>query len=285
MNDSEKVVLRVSTTEIDYLVSAKLLRRQSAWFSKALGEHDEPISISITVADAGILESLLVFMCTGILKMPLYPGHELKTVLQVSLIAYTLKMETLEWCAVGRLEEYFETNPNAYLPRSAVENVLQNTGPGSHLREWLADHVAVWLCTGTICAGALAELVTTAPDFATGIMISMQTTAMEMTNAFLYLDISEITEARREVIDGSDREDGSGWEVRRESDEEEFETVNDNTGDDEENSEHSHENSECDSEGIQWEENTEGPSDIDSEGDDDADEEEPAEDEEEDSEI
>lgn len=100
-----------------------------------------------------------------------------------------------------------------------------------------ADHVAGCLRTGTISAGALADLIATAPDFATKIMMSMQTTAVETNQALLDMDISEIERARDEVRNWSNHggnfaihEDVGSSENANEEAEEESEVNYDETG-------------------------------------------------------
>jgi hypothetical protein len=161
------------------------------------------------MATADVFESMLGFMCTGILRVPSDEGNELKRSLEVCMLACRLEMEELEWCAVGKVEEYFEANKNAYLPQSAIRYVLHNTQSISHLHEWLATHVAGRLSTGAMCAEALEEVIATAYDFATRIIISMQTTVVEITGALLDMEFSEIRKARSKVMRDSNYDGNS----------------------------------------------------------------------------
>jgi hypothetical protein len=205
MNGNEKVLVEVPISEINYLVPAKLLGAHSTWFSGQINEREGDDSIVFT-ASAHVLECVLVFICTGVLRMPRHQENEPEATFKMATVACWLKMEDLEWCAVGRLEEYFEANKSIFLPQNAVEYVLKNTESTSHLREWLADHVAGCLSTRTMCAGALYGVVATAPDFAAKIMMSMQETAIEITTVLLGADVSDIERARSEVIHGGDYE-------------------------------------------------------------------------------
>jgi hypothetical protein len=205
MNGGEQVLVEVLISEINYLVPAKLLGAHSTWFFRQISEREGADSIVFT-ASAHVLECVLVFMCTGVLRMPRHQENELEATVMMAMVACWLKMEDLEWCAVGRLEVYFEANKNIFLPQNAVEYVLKNTESTSHLREWLAGHVAGCLSTRTMCAGALYGVVATAPDFATKIMMSMQETAIEINTVLLDADVSDIERARSEVIHVGDYE-------------------------------------------------------------------------------
>lgn len=206
MNDSEKVLVKLALSDTNYLVSARLLQSRSPWFFEKISELERDPSVVFTFADAPTFECVLVFMCTGLLRIPSYLDDELEAILKVAMVAYRLKMEDLEWCAVGRLEEYFQINMRTYLPQHAIEYVLSNTQPKSHLREWLADHIAGCLSTGTLCVGALETLFVAAPDFALMIIREMQATAAAVTEALLDTDVSNIERARGEVIAWEDYE-------------------------------------------------------------------------------
>jgi hypothetical protein len=79
------------------------------------------------MATTDVFESVLGFMCTGILRVQSDQGNELKRSLEVCMLACRLEMEELEWCAVSKVKEYFEANKNAYLPQAAIRYVLHNT--------------------------------------------------------------------------------------------------------------------------------------------------------------
>lgn len=171
------------------------------------------------MATADVFESVLGSICTGILRVPSDEGNELKRSLEVCMLACRLEMEELEWCAVGKVEEYFEANKNAYLPQAAIRYVLHNTQSTSHLHEWLATHVASRLSTGAMCAEALEGVIATAHDFATRIIISMQTTVVEITGALLDMEFSEIRKARSKVMRDSNYDGNSAMDDDERDDE------------------------------------------------------------------
>jgi hypothetical protein len=215
MNDGKKILVNVVLSGVDYLVPAKLLCEMSPWFSAQLDEYEWFDSVVFTMATADVFESVLGFMCTGILRVPSDEGNELKRSLEVCMLACRLEMEELEWCAVGKVEEYFEANKNAYLPQSAIRYVLHNTQSTSHLHEWLATHVAGRLSTGAMCAEALEGVIATAYDFATRIIISMQTTVVEITGALLDMEFSEIRKAQSKVMRDSNYDGNSAMDDDR----------------------------------------------------------------------
>jgi hypothetical protein len=200
MNDDRKVVVNVVLSELYYFVPARLLCERSPWFSTKVDERGELNTVVFAMAKAPTFETMLGFRCTGILEKPLQQENELETVLEICMMAWKLRMEDLEWCAVGKLDDYFDTHPGLSLPQTTIAQVLRNTEKTSHLREWLVDHVADCLSTGSICAGSLTGLVTTAPEVATAVMISMQTTIIEVTNTLLNMDINQIERARGELM-------------------------------------------------------------------------------------
>ncbi len=234
MNDSEKVLVEVVGSGVDYLVPAKLVRERSAWFGAKLSQREGVDSIVFEIGNAFTFKSVLLFMCTGLLPMSLRLRNQLDAALEIAMVANKLKMEDLEWCAVGRLEEYFESNKSTHVSHIAIECVLHSTETTSYLRAWLAGHVAGCLSTGTICAGALDRLITTAPDFATMIMMEMQRTTIEVTNALLDTDIIEIENARREVMPGSNYAAGSETDEPMRSSEDESEEAEEDSERDEE---------------------------------------------------
>ena len=128
------------------------------------------------------------FMCRDILRMPLDEEDEPSTALELCRVALELKREDLEWCAVGRLNDHFDSNPGAFLPREAIEHILSNTGSKSHLREWLVDHVAGCWSSGVMCAANIEGLIATSSGFAAHVMMSMQTTVTEVTKVLMDMD-------------------------------------------------------------------------------------------------
>lgn len=84
-----------------------------------------------------MFEPVLVFMCTGALRTPNTMEDQLDAAFEIAMVACRLGMEDLEWCASGKLEEYFEINKSTYLPQAASEHILHSTGITSHLCEWL----------------------------------------------------------------------------------------------------------------------------------------------------
>jgi hypothetical protein len=95
MNGDEKVLVEVPMSEIDYLVPARLLGAHSTWFSRQISEREGADSI-VFMASAHVLEYVLVFMCTGVLRMPRYQENELEATLGMATVACWLKMEDLE---------------------------------------------------------------------------------------------------------------------------------------------------------------------------------------------
>jgi hypothetical protein len=198
LNDSEKVISEIPASETDSILPAELLRMRSAWFSEKIAKG--PQSVLFTMANNPILECVLEFMCTGVVRTSLDLRKELQAALDLAIVARKLKTEDLEWCALGRLEGHLEGNQSTYLSQSPVKHVFHETEDKSHLRDWLADHVTGSLCTGLICAGDLNGLIATSPDFAIKITISIPQTAVEVTNTLLNVKLSEIERARGEVM-------------------------------------------------------------------------------------
>jgi hypothetical protein len=236
MNDGKKILVNFVLSGVDYLFPAKLFCERSPCFSARLDEYEWFDSVVFTMATADVFESVLGFMCTGILRVPSDQGNELKRSLEVCMLACRLEMEELEWCAVSKVKEYFEANKNAYLPQAAIRYVLHNTQSTSHLRQWLATHVAGHLSTGAMCAEALDGVIATVPDFATRIIMSMQKTVVEITVALLDMEFSEIRKARSKVmrdinydgdsaIDDDERDDKMGEDEEREEEIDEDEKV------------------------------------------------------------
>ncbi|KAF7510592.1 hypothetical protein GJ744_006204 [Endocarpon pusillum] len=201
MNESPKILVKAILSDTDFLLPTKLLCERSAWFSAKISQLDGCSPIVFPFADSHVFESVLRFMCTGILQISDCHADQPDAAFEMAMVACRLKMEDLEWCAVGKLEDYFEVNNNTYLHPDSVEYVLRNTASKSHLREWLADHVGGSLSTGTIRAETIARFMATAPDFAIKIIMSMQITVVGTTNALLDMDISDIEWARHEVMD------------------------------------------------------------------------------------
>lgn len=210
MNDGEKILVELVLSDVNYLVSAKLLRNRSSWFHEKISQSGRNQSVALMFADAATFEWVLLFMCTGLLPISSHLENELEAVLKVAMVAHWLKMEGLEWCAAGRLGEYFQFNMSKYLPKHAIDYVLSNTRTASHLREWLADHVAGCLSTGTIHVGTIADLLAVVPNFASMIILEMQITTTAVTEALLDTDVSNIERARSEVIGWRDYETDSG---------------------------------------------------------------------------
>ena len=201
MNESPKILVKAILSDTDFLLPIKLLCERSAWFSAKISELEGCGSIVFPFADSHVLESVLRFMCTGILQMSDCQKDQLDAAFEMAMVACRLKMEDLEWCAVGKLEDHFKINNSTYLSQDSVEYVLRNTASKSHLREWLAEHVGGCLSTGTLHAGTIARLVATAPDFTIKVIMSMQITVVGATNALLDMDVGDIEWARSEVMD------------------------------------------------------------------------------------
>ena len=208
MNESPKILVKAILSDTDFLLPTKLLCERSAWFSAKISELEGCSPIVFPFADSHVFESVLRFMCTGILQISDCQKDQPDAAFEMAMVACRLKMEDLEWCAVGKLEDYFEINNSTYLHQYSVEYVLRNTPSKSHLREWLADHVGGSLSTGTLRAGTIAGLMATAPDFAIKIIMSMQTIVVGTTNALLDMDVSDIEWARHEVMDRDNGERG-----------------------------------------------------------------------------
>ncbi len=201
MNESPKIVVKAILSDTDFLLPTKLLCERSAWFSAKIGDLESCSPIVFPFADSHVLESVLRFMCTGILQMSDCQKDQPDAAFEMAMVACRLKMEDLEWCAVGKLEDYFEINNNTHLSQHSIDHVLHNTASKSHLREWLADHVGRCLSTGTLRAGTIARLMATAPDFTVKVIMSMQLTVVGTTKAFLDMEVGDIEWARSEVMD------------------------------------------------------------------------------------
>lgn len=221
MNIGEKVVINVVLSGIKYLVPTRLLCERSAWFSVELVDHEFHDSVMFTMTRAAIFESVLEFMCTGILRTP-SQENEIDAALEICMLACKLKMEDLEWCAVGRLEEYFQPNRNSYLSCSTINLLLHNTECTSHVREWLVDHIAACLSSGRICAKALGGIVATSPDFAMKILMEMQATVMDVTEVLLDMDVSNIEKARSQVMHSENWEEDTSIDEEMDSDGNEY---------------------------------------------------------------
>lgn len=201
MNESPKILVKAILSDTDFLVPTKLLCERSAWFSAKISGLDCSSPVVFPFADSHVLESVLRFMCTGILQLSDWQKDQLDAAFEMAMVACRLKMEDLEWCAVGKLEDHFDINNRTYLSEESIEYVLRNTASQSHLREWLADHVGGCLSTGILHAETIARLMATAPDFTVKVIMSMQITVVGTTNALLDMDVGDIEWARSEVMD------------------------------------------------------------------------------------
>jgi hypothetical protein len=200
MNDSPKIVVLVFGSNVDFVLPTKLLCAHSAWFAAMISNPTINGTIEFRLGDADVLETVLVFMCTGVLRKSNHMRQQVHAALEMAIVAFNLGMEDLEWCAVGKLEENLTVKTGSTLPPDEIKRVLRSTGSTSHLREWLADHIASRLTTGTINAASLAGLTTAEPVFATMIMMSMQTTAIELLKVLMVADVRSIERARAEVM-------------------------------------------------------------------------------------
>ena len=226
MNDGPNVLVLVFVSNVDFSLPTTLLCAHSAWFAATISNPAMDGTIDFPFGDAAVLETVLVFMCTGVLRISDRMGNKLYAALEMAIVAFKLGMEDLEWCAVGKLEEYFAIKTGAQLRPHEIKRALRSTGSTSHLREWLADHIATCLTTGTIDAASLAGLTSAEPEFATRIMMSMQTTAIELIKVLLDADVRSIERARAEVME---RAGGDETEEDEEEPEEESEMVHNET--------------------------------------------------------
>jgi hypothetical protein len=203
MNVSLQILVLIAGSNIDFFLPARLLCAHSAWFTAAISNREMGASIIFPFSDASVLEAVLVFMCTGVLRLSDHMGHQLHAALEMAMVAHKLVMEDLEWYAVGKLEEYFDVNRSSQLrpDEIEIERVFHSTGSTSHLCEWLTNHIAGCLTSGTMMAAALVGLTTAEPAFVTMIVMSIQTTAFELTKVPMDADVRKREKARGKAMD------------------------------------------------------------------------------------